>query len=479
MTQTAFATSLYTCSDRGVASHATIAMEKGCISGISVDGPHSPQTNTLIMPALINAHDHARPSRVSFGASGMPLETGLARSAFGTPPDPYLVAASALARSASGGCGGAMIHYTRPSGTMPIVDEAIEIAKAATDVGIRLAFALAVRDQNPIVYGDSTAVLAALPAAERNTIEELFLRPGPSPEEYIDRVEAIHAAIAAPMIDVQFGPAGVQWCSPKLLQAIAERSESTGRRVHMHLLETVYQRQWADRTFPGGVVRFLKDIGLLSNRLTLAHCVHARPDELDLIAESGATIVTNFSSNLHIRSGLAPIADAKRRGCGIAVGMDGITLDDDDDAIREIRLVRLAHDGLGFERTWTHEEFLAQAVRHGRASIGAKGSGALEVGAAADFVVIDVSSLDRDQIMPVDPLDLLFARGTINCIRDVVVAGRLICRDGSPTGVDLPAIETELRRLYRQMVPRYQALQSAWRPFECAVSNWYRDQGCC
>lgn len=49
-------------------------------------------------------------------------------------------------------------------------------------------------------------------------------------------------------------------------------------------------------------VRWLRDIGLLSERLTLAHCIHARPDELEMIAASGARIVTNFSSNIHRKS---------------------------------------------------------------------------------------------------------------------------------------------------------------------------------
>ena len=74
-------------------------------------------------------------------------------------PTPYLAAASAMARSARAGCGAMMIHYTRPSGTLPLVEEAKEIARAASDVGIRIAFALAVRDQNPVVYGDSEPVL--------------------------------------------------------------------------------------------------------------------------------------------------------------------------------------------------------------------------------------------------------------------------------------------------------------------------------
>jgi cytosine/adenosine deaminase-related metal-dependent hydrolase len=247
----------------------------------------------------------------------------------------------------------------------------------------------------------------------------------------------------------------------------------------MHLLETIYQRQWADRAFPDGMVRFLKNIGLLSNRLTLAHCIHARPDELDLIAESGATIVTNFSSNLHLHSGLAPIADAHRRGCPIAVGIDGVALDEDDDAIREMRLVQMAHDGLGFDRTWSRAEFLALAIRNGRRSIGAPGPGTLTTEEVADFVTLDIGQLDRDAIMPVDPIDMLFARGNSSCIRDVVVNGRTISRDGKPTGVDLEAMETELRGLYRKSVPQFKAFERAWAPFESAVSHWFRQQGCC
>jgi cytosine/adenosine deaminase-related metal-dependent hydrolase len=247
----------------------------------------------------------------------------------------------------------------------------------------------------------------------------------------------------------------------------------------MHLLETVYQRAWADTHFPGGVVHALRDIGLLSKRLTLAHCIHARPDELEIIAASGARIVTNFSSNLHLHSGLAPIAAAHRCGCAIAVGVDGIALDEDDDVIREMRLVQMAHGGLGFKRTWTRPEFFGLAVRNGRAATGAPGTGELAVGSPADFVVIDLDRLDRDRIMPVDPLQLLFARGNASMVRDVVVDGRTVVREGNPTGVDLPVIEQELRGLYRNSVRQFGRLEQAWSPLSAALGHWFEQQlGC-
>ena len=84
----------------------------------------------------------------------------------------------------------------------------------------------------------------------------------PSVEEQIARVEDIAAAVESETFCVQFGPSGPQWCSDELLRAIAERSRATGRRVHMHLLETQYQRAYVDRIYPEGVVKRLTALGL-------------------------------------------------------------------------------------------------------------------------------------------------------------------------------------------------------------------------
>jgi cytosine/adenosine deaminase-related metal-dependent hydrolase len=476
MTMEVAAHRLFSGPDPGLLENVVLRHDNGIITAIAEGAPPTTGPRPLVLPAFVNAHDHARPTASSFGALGMPLESWILRSALGTPVDPYLTAASALARSARAGCAAMMIHYTRPSGTMPLVEEASAIARAASDVGIRIAFALAVRDRNPVVYGDEKPLLAGLPSDDRKTIEELFVRAPISPQAYIDLTDAIAAAISGPRVDVQLGPAGVQWCSKPLLEAVAQNSAETGRRIHMHLLETIYQRAWADQNFPQGVVRYLRDIGFLSERLTLAHCIHARPDEIEMIAASGARIVTNFSSNLHLRSGLAPIAAAHQCGCAIAVGVDGLALDEDDDVLREMRLVQMMHGGLGFQRTWTTSEFLTLAIGNGRKATGAPGTGALMPGAPADFVTIDLDRLDRDQIMPVDPIDLLFARGNASLLRDVVVDGRKIVSEGRCTGVDLPAIEQELRGIHRTNAKKLSGFQRAWPPLSASLQSWFEAQ---
>ena len=116
------------------------------------------------MPALINAHDHARPlSPTSFGAAGKPLETWLLRLAAMPAIDPYLGALAAFGRAARAGAGSVMAHYTRFHGPMAPVEEAKEIARAARDVGVRVTLAVFMRDRNPLVYDGESSVLMKLP----------------------------------------------------------------------------------------------------------------------------------------------------------------------------------------------------------------------------------------------------------------------------------------------------------------------------
>src|SRR6202167_6024963 len=159
----------------------------------------------LAMPALANAHDHARPlSPTSFGGAAKPLETWLLRLGAMPAADPYLAAVAAFGRAARGGAASVMAHYVRAHGPAPLVEEAREVARAAADVGVRVTFALFMRDRNPLVYGPADAVLAGMPAEARRIVEAQFLGPMPSAGEQLARVEAIADAVESPTFTVQF-----------------------------------------------------------------------------------------------------------------------------------------------------------------------------------------------------------------------------------------------------------------------------------
>ena len=385
-----------------------------------------------------------------------------------------------MANTALGGAGVVMMHYTRAQGFTDLPAEVAEVARAARDVGVRVGFAVAMRDRNPLVYGDSESVLAALPAAARAEIERRLLRPPLSPKDYVALVDDVAAAAAGPLFDVQYGPNGVQWCSEALLEMIAEASARTGRRVHMHLLETRYQRAFADANYPDGMVKHLDAIGLLSPRLSLAHCVWARPDELELLAERGVTLVNNNSSNLHLRSGMAPVARMVERGCRVALGIDGSALDEDDNSLRELRLAHLLHVGTGFTTAVSRQQALRMAFGNGRFSVtNVDDGGALAAGAPADLLLLDWAALDDDRLYAdIDPLDLLFSRATARHIRELIVGGRTVVKDGAVLGIDLPAARAEVIGQMRAGMGGNAALAAALPALERAIATHF-EPGCC
>jgi cytosine/adenosine deaminase-related metal-dependent hydrolase len=468
--------------DKPLVSGRQIQIDQEKISAVSdITSPAPGGEQFFVLPALVNAHDHGRAVRTSsVNASGKPLESWIQYQALIPSVDPYLAAVVTLARSALGGVGVVMMHLTKPQGLTDLPTEATAIARAARDVGVRVGFAIAIRERNPLIYAPSDQVLSTLPAHARAQIEGLLRKPL-SPKEYLALVDEVAAAAAGPMFDVQYGPNGVQWCSDALLSAIAEASERTGRRVHMHLLETRYQRAWADATHPEGVVKHLDSLGLLSPRLALAHCVWARPDELELLAERGVTIAMNTSSNLHLRSGIAPVASMVEAGCRIAIGLDSSALDDDDDALRELRLWHLMHVGNGFKIAVDRAQTLRAAFANGRLSVTNKDDGgAICAGAPADLLLLDWSAIDQDRLLEdIDPLVLVLTRATARHIRELIVAGRTVVKDGSVVGVDAEAARAEVMSRVRHAMPDKASLATALPLLEQAIAKHYEPNPAC
>ena len=184
-----------------------------------------------------------------------------------------------------------------------------------------------------------------------------------------------------------------------------------------------------------------------------------------MIAASGARIVTNFSSNMHLRSGLAPIAAAHKCGCAIAVGVDGLALDEDDDVLREMRLVQMMHGGLGFQRTWTCVRIPRRSPSPTAARRRARRERVRWYLAHQPISSPSISiGLIATRSCRSTPSTFYSRAAMRRCCAMWLWMGGPIVSDGRCTGVDLPAIEQELRGIYRANAKALSGLQRAWPP---------------
>jgi len=453
MTTLTAARALLAPEDALAARDVTITLGGGRIAAIAP--ARGATADTLVLPAPIDAHDHGRGLRpIAFGGVDLPLELWSAGFAAQPKVDAALVAQAAFARLAAGGSAGT-VHLHRPLDYERILDEAKVVAAAATAIGIRLAFVVPMVDRNALAYAADEDVLSGYDAVERETVQRLLARPKPTVAEQIALVEAITAEIAGPLVDVQLGPGGPQWVSDELMEAIADHSARTGQRAHMHLFETRRQREWADASHGAAPMTHYDRMGLLSPRLTVAHGVWLTPREIALFAERGVTVATNTSSNLRLRSGLAPLAAWRRAGLRFAIGLDGLTFDDDDDMLREIRLGYLLNIGSDLEPELTPADMLGAASREGRRVLdGTTEAGRIVPGADADLLVLDRARLAADAVAyEGDDLALLMTRATAAHITGLLVAGREVMREGRLTGIDLEAVHCELAAQTRAAAP--------------------------
>ncbi len=424
--------------------------------------------DALLMPPPVNAHDHGYGIRtLDFGNVDDALEVWIPGLRLRPRTDPYLEALVAFSRLAQTGVGATM-HCHNSLNVDRLVDEAGAVMRAARDVGIRLAISCPLLDHDPWAYdGGPERLRRYLAPADWDELRASVPSYAP-PSVQIAAADAVAAANVSPLIDVQYGPIGPQWCSNALLEAIAEASQATGRRIHMHLLESPRQRQWLDRRFSQGVVRYLDEIGFLSPRLAVAHGVQLRPDELELLAARGVQLVSNPSANLRLRSGVAPIATIPASGPAFAFGLDGTGFDDDQDLWRELRLAHLLHGGRDLTRTFTAGRVFDAAIH-----VGAK---VVNAPVNEDLVLVDYGALTADSLMDdLDEAEVLLSRMTAAHAKALYVAGQEIMRDGRLTRVDFEGARAELRQQARADLPRLIAERGRVTKLADATRAYYSD----
>ncbi|NQW10509.1 MAG: amidohydrolase family protein [Alphaproteobacteria bacterium] len=430
----------------------------------------------IAVPAMINAHDHGYGiAPIAFGATDDALECWITGLSVRPSIDPKLEALAAFGRMALGGIG-ATVHCHNSLVADRLEAEVAGVAQAQREVGIRVAFCCPILDRNAWVYGGPSALLPWLSEADRARLSNRLPREVPA-RHLVAQVEAIASQHETDMFQIQYGPIGPQWCHDATLEAIAEASAARGRRIHMHLLESRRQREWLDARYPGGVVKFLDKIGFLSPRLTVAHGVWLSEDDCALLAERGVTVALNTSSNLRLRSGMAPVQMFQRHGIRFAFGLDGSAFDDDQDFLRDLRLAWLLHNGSELDSRLSPDRLFQAAYRDAFPVVGGSGAyGRIKPGTTADIAIYDYHAMARDiYVDDVDAAEVFLTRGTARHLNSVFVAGREVVRDGALPDLDLAAVENELHARARADLtpsPRQRALIGRQRE---ATRRYYAD----
>lgn len=273
------------------------------------------------------------------------------------------------------------------------------------------------------------------PDAVVRAVRDAGLRVAPSAPLFDAGGEAARDAGAAildeyrddPFVTPCLGPHSVYTAGEDLLRWVAETSSEYDAPVHIHCAETA--KEVTDCRDEHGLhpVEYLDRLGLLTPRTLLAHCVHCGDEQLALIAQRGATVVTNPSSNLKLAvGGVFPYAAARRHGVALALGTDGAASNNALDLLAEVKLLALLAK---FEASDPSVAPAAEAweVATGGLAPALGGGGGLVAGAPADLILVRA---DAPELGPGDLLANLVYAASGAVVDTTIVGGNVLMRGG-------------------------------------------------
>ncbi len=438
----------------------------------------------VVLPGFVNGHHHVGLTPVQLGSPDMPLELWFVTRLVCRRVDLYLdTLYSAFEMLASGVTTVQHLHGWLPGKVGDVEAGAQEILRAYQDIGMRVSYSFAVRDQNRLVYTDDGAFVQSLPPELQGPMRAHFARFQLDTEDFFSLFETLHGRHHnAERTKIQLAPANLHWCSDRALERLAEASERFDVPLHMHLLETAYQKAYAHQRGGCSAVDYIDRFGLLGPRMTLGHGVWLSERDIERVAASGTHICHNCSSNFRLRSGVGALNVWERHGVNVAIGMDEAGINDDRDMLQEMRLVLNAHrtPGMGDEVP-TKAQVLRMATSGGAATT-PYGSqiGTLEVGKAADLCLIDFDKLAYpylDSAVPV--VDAVLHRAKSDGVDLVMCAGEIVYADGRFTKVDraaaLEALRADLDKALADDEVQRRKLADALLPHVVAFYDRYVD----
>jgi 5-methylthioadenosine/S-adenosylhomocysteine deaminase len=187
-------------------------------------------------------------------------------------------------------------------------------------------------------------------------------------------------------------------------------------------------------------LEFLHQLGVLDGKWVLAHAIHARDHDIELIAAGGATVSHTPTSESARGGGITPVARMRKAGISVALGTDGPMVDTSVDMVEQMKAVILFQNQLHNSGTAIRPmEALAMATIDAAGMLGlADEIGSLEPGKRADIAVFDLAT--PHSAIWHDPVAALVgsARGTD--AKAVVVDGEVLVRDGALVRYDRAAV---------------------------------------
>jgi formiminoglutamate deiminase len=398
--------------------------------------PEAERLSGLVLPGLANVHSHAfhRALRGRTQAERGTFWTWRKRMyevAARLEPDTYLNLATAVyAEMALAGitCVGEF-HYLHhaPAGRRYADENAMgqALIEAAERAGLRVTLL-------------DTLYLAGGIAAPVEGVQVRFSDRDAG--RWAHRTTDLHSAVgsAGPLGSqrIRIGAAihSIRAVPPEQFEPVVAWSHHHAAPLHLHLSEQRAENDACMAAYGKTPAAVFLAAGVLGPRTTAVHATHVVDEDIALLGESGTSVCMCPTTERDLADGIGPARLLSLAGSPVVLGSDGHAVIDLFEEARAVELdERLRTEVRGH---WTAGELLQAATMAGHASLGWPEAGLIAPGAFADLVVINTDSVRLAGWQPATAAEAVVFAATAADVRQVVVSGGDVVRDGRHLLVD-------------------------------------------
>lgn len=375
----------------------------------------------VVLPGLINAHTHIAMTLFRGLADDLPLMDWLQKYIF---PAEKKLTEEWVYWGALLGCAEMIASGTTSFCDMYLFEHTV--AKAVEKSGMRALLGEALYDFPSPNYGPQNQGLA---------FTERLVR------EWLGH-ERIRIAVE---------PHSVYTCSPNLLLRCRDLAERLIVPLVIHLSETREEVKTCISRYGTTPVRHLDSLKILDVNTIAAHCVHLEDQDIKVITTKNIKVVHNPQSNLKLSSGIAPVPKLISSGAEVALGTDGCASNNDLDMFLEMDTCAKIHKGVNLNPTiMSARDVLFTAIRGGARVLGLSDMiGQLKPGFYADIIVVD---FDKPHLVPCyDPISHLVYSASGSDVRDVIIHGKWVYRNGIHSTINPEEIAGHVRHIAREI----------------------------
>jgi len=241
-------------------------------------------------------------------------------------------------------------------------------------------------------------------------------------------------------ITIAFGPHAPYTVSDQPLTNIKNLSEAQQLPIQMHIHETAFEVNDAvEKTGKRPLTR-LNELGLLNKNLQGVHMTQLNDDEIQMLADTQVSVVHCPESNLKLASGMCPITQLTKAGVNVCLGTDGAASNNDLDMFSEMRTAALLAKGItGDPTSISAEQAIKMATINGAKALGLNAKiGSIEVGKQADMCIIECNHLNTSPMYNVAS-SLVYSTNSAQ-VSDVYVNGKCLLQNKQLLSLDETAL---------------------------------------